>query len=596
MTFLAFAALLSFAPKGEAAFSTPQCQGADTIGRGASFARDAHGAFKLNFQFGFCNSAGAFPNVSYEALGSGAGRRAVGERSKPNENGSLSRNQPPRFGMTDEPPSTTGQAQMNQGTDAPGDEGIINVVPAAVGSVTPLVNFPNDCDVNLLAAGDKTVEQDLDGDSVSDDVVRVKFTKAKFDAAWAKEPTADTWTELFTELAPDADCNKPIIRVVRFDDSGTSFAFKDYLDNANAARNWIPDFVTPDTRTWPNATVGPRPDCNPTTPPTGPGSEADATDQLTSGCANGNGPLVSKLIATDGSIGYSDISTARTASPSLAVEAEKNDNDTYWTQIQNGSNAFTESTADPNGFRTDGSRGANCQNTTFTGVPSSTKGNWAPVSGVNSPQGFGICTLTYGLVFDDNADAYGTGPGEESKARSVKDYWTSIVSDGGQSVLFPSDYAPLPASILALARTGIGAVDWNKGSGPGPGPGPGPGTTPKPAPAIPSNVFSIPRRAISSKTGRATLSVRVPGAGRITVLVRAKNGRKRFTVANIRRFASKAQTVKITIRPSRTARKILKRKGKLKCSVKVTYQPNGGTARSSTKSLTLKLKKKRRRR
>ena len=123
MTFLAFAALLSFAPKGEAAFSTPQCKGDDTIGRGASFARDAHGAFKLNFQFGFCNSAGAFPNVSYEALGSGAGRRAVGERSGTNALGNQSRNQPPRFGMTDEPPSTTGQAQMNQGTDAMGDEG-----------------------------------------------------------------------------------------------------------------------------------------------------------------------------------------------------------------------------------------------------------------------------------------------------------------------------------------------------------------------------------------------------------------------------------------------------------------------------------------
>ncbi|MDQ3720689.1 MAG: hypothetical protein M3350_07930, partial [Actinomycetota bacterium] len=126
-------------------------------------------------------------------------------------------------------------------------------------------------------------------------------------------------------------------------------------------------------------------------------------------------------------------------------------------------------------------------------------------------------------------------------------------------------------------------------------PGPTP-STPKPAPAIPSNVFSIPRRSISSRTGRATLSIRVPGAGRITVLVRARNlRRKRFTVANIRRSVSSAGTYKITIKPNRTARRILKRKGKLKCSVKVTYQPNGGTARSSTKSLTLKLRRKRRR-
>ncbi|MBA2419739.1 MAG: hypothetical protein H0V57_01250 [Thermoleophilaceae bacterium] len=108
-------------------------------------------------------------------------------------------------------------------------------------------------------------------------------------------------------------------------------------------------------------------------------------------------------------------------------------------------------------------------------------------------------------------------------------------------------------------------------------------------------MFSIPRRAISSRTGRATLSIRVPGAGRITVLVRAKNGRRRFTVANIRRSVSSAGTYKITIKPNRTARRILKRKGRLKCSVKVTYKPNGGTARSTTRTLTLKLRRKRRR-
>ena len=51
-----------------------------------------------------------------------------------------------------------------------------------------------------------------------------------------------------------------------------------------------------------------------------------------------------------------------------------------------------------------------------------------------------ICTLTYGLVFDDYKGPYslqGAGDAaEEQKARSVKDYWESIVSDGGQETLF----------------------------------------------------------------------------------------------------------------------------------------------------------------
>ena len=39
----------------------------------------------------------------------------MGERTGTNADGSQSRNQVPRFGMTDEPPSPTGQSQMNTG-------------------------------------------------------------------------------------------------------------------------------------------------------------------------------------------------------------------------------------------------------------------------------------------------------------------------------------------------------------------------------------------------------------------------------------------------------------------------------------------------
>lgn len=598
---LSVAVALAAAPAANAAFTTGACAGPDVTGRGASFARDAHTVFNFNFKNNFCIGTPGFGtiNVTYEALGSGAGRTAMKDRTLD-----------PRFGMSDEPPVPAEVAQMNAGTtgdpalDAnPNDNALVHVVPAAVGAVAPLVNFPNGCDVTLLPADARTAAQDRDGDTVDDDVVRVRFTKAQWEAIWAKDAAADNWTEVFPALAADADCDKPIIRVVRFDESGTSFAFKDYLDTINGGRGWLTTYGsgTNGTRNWPGATFGPRADCAGT--PNGPGSQDDAIDQLTSGCSNGNGALTSKLIATDGSVGYSDISTARNASPSLAITPEADDNDTYWTQLPNGSGAFAEPTADAFGFRTDGLKGSNCQATAFTSVPDSTLDDWSQVSGVNSPAGYGICTLTYGLLFDDNADAWGNTPAEEGKAATVKDYWENALSSGAQGQLFGSDYAPLPPAILDLARDGVDQIDWSKGAGGGGGGGgdngggggnnnPPPGNnTPPPPPAQPSNQFSVPKTAISSKTGSATVSVKLPGAGKLELLGNAKIGKKTIKVGRVVLTANKAGTFALTLKPGKAAKARLKSKGRLKVTLKLTYTPNGGTAKSSTRTVTLKLAK-----
>ena len=127
---------------------------------------------------------------------------------------------------------------------------------------------------------------------------------------------------------------------------------------------------------------------------------------------------------------------------------------------------FVEATQDPSAYQTTGAKGANCESTTFTGVPASTLGDWQNANGTDSPTGWVICTLTYGLVFDDYKGPYslqGAGDAaEEQKARSVKDYWEAIVSDGGQEAIFAQDYAQLPANILNIARAGVNAVCWDK--------------------------------------------------------------------------------------------------------------------------------------
>src|SRR5262249_15469860 len=143
------------------------------------------------------------------------------------------------------------------------------------------------------------------------------------------------------------------------------------------------------------------------------------------------------------------------------------DDDIFWSQGQNPSNAWTEPTADPNGFTTTGAHGANCHNATFTGIPASTLGSWFTTSGSDSTTGaYVVCALTYDLAWDDYKGPYslqGCGDAcEEQKARTVKDYLSSIVSDGGQDLLTGLDYSPLPENILTISRTGVNAICWDK--------------------------------------------------------------------------------------------------------------------------------------
>lgn len=612
----AFVAAL-LASGAQAAFTTGKCAGADIIGRGASFARDAHNVFINNFKPIYCKGTPKLANVTYEALGSGEGRKAVKERGLA-----------PRFGMSDEPPTPSEITEMNVGGTVsggvftpdsdPSNDGKIHVIPAAVGAVAALVNFPNGCDVTKLDAASRTAEENLDVDGTPDDVVRVRFTKAEFEAIWSQGTSGDplvTWRDVFPELDDTAECKTPIVRVVRFDDSGTSFAFKDYLNTIDSGEGWLTTYVNSanKTRVWPapagaeapavGAVSATESQCG-TTPAPG-GKLADSEDHLTSGCSNGNGALVAKLAGTDGSVGYSDISTARSNSPSLAIAPETNDNDTYWTQVLNGGDEFEEPTSSPIGFRTDGPKGANCQETEFENVPTTSFGDWAQVSGVKSENGYGICTITYGLVFDDNSDVWGGSPAEEAKARTVKDYWESIVSDAAQAALFPNDYAPLPEGILAISRAGVASVNWEgaAGGGGGGGNGSGGGSTGGGStvqPLAPTNLFSLSKKSISSKTGQATVTVKIPGPGKVELIGTANvpGGKarraymKKVMVGKVTLTAGKAGTYNLTLKPSGAAKKRLREKGKLTVNLQVTFTPTGGTANTTKSVVTLKLRKK----
>ncbi len=587
---LGLVAVAGFAPQANAAFTSTQCNGTDVTGRGASFAQAAHGAWEFNFTNTFCG--GSSPNITYDPAGSGAGRTAMTQR-------------PPvataRFGGTDDPLTTAQKTAINAG-DAlnANDDGQVHQIPAAVGAVAVLVNFPNGCDATLLTADHRT---DAAGTG-DDNLTRARFDKATLEKIFAREVGFDRWDDVFPELATDADCDKPIIRVVRFDSSGTTFAFKDYLHRIDGAQGWLTTYQSaPDNRVWPNVagggntTLAARADCGGAT---GPGTSDGSGEQLTSACANGAENLVAKMSTVDGSIGYADVASARTSVPPYTVNpAAVTTPDKYWTQVQNGATQWQEPTADPNGYQSTGNRGANCTTTQFVNLGASTLGDWSQTSGVNSSTGYGLCTLTYGMVWDDNATVYGVSAIEEQRARTVKDYWESIVSNSGQQLLTLNDYSPLPAGILTIARAGVTAIGWNKAAGGGdnpPGGGgnnnpPGGGGDTPPPPAKPSNQFSVPKTAISSKAGSATLSVKLPGKGKLELLGNAKSGKKTIKVGRVVLTATKSGTFKLTLKPSKAAKDLLKKKGSLKVTLKLTYTPTGGTAKSSTRTVTLKLAK-----
>jgi hypothetical protein len=256
--------------------------------------------------------------------------------------------------------------------------------------------------------------------------------------------------------------------------------------------------------------------------------------------------LTQKLLATDGSVGYSDIATARTNGLAITptAVAGSRDDDVFWTQVTNQSGQFVEGTEDPNGFMTTGQKGANCHSTQFQNVPASTLGDWSTTSGADSPTGWVICTLTYGLVFDDYKGPYslqGCGDAcEEQKARSVKDYWESIVSDSGQEALFQNDYAELPVSILNIARNGVNAVCWNK-----PGTGPCPtvryfyprpsGATPFRASLVPAyNTCASPNRQHGPPLAFASCNPPVQSSGSLTVGTPDANGVGANSVGSVR--------------------------------------------------------------
>ncbi|MFY9264898.1 MAG: substrate-binding domain-containing protein [Solirubrobacterales bacterium] len=468
---LALVAVASFAStSANAAFTAPwtvKCTGDSITGRGASFQNAAQLAF---IEFWRTNTsapstAGCGPaasqTITYEPLGSGSGRAAFGA-------GAADRDPVVRYTAFDEAPTPTQRTQMEaaQGTTGLGK---LAVAPIATGATTVISHFPRYCE---LPAGDPDLAP----------YARFKISNARLENAWTGDAANDEWGEMLPgiQAIPNnaggkttQQCQDEIIkRVVRFDSSGTTFSFKQFLGGIDGATGWAGAFAG---TTWPNPA------------------------NVLNGGAAGNGPLAAKVRATPGSIGYSDLATARDNAfkkvadnvAGLDPAQYKYDDGNFvapyftytftysfnkrlfWIPLEQanaggptGSGVYSEPTNDPAAIRLN-RKGANCAGVTYANVPLTAGGtpdvfgDWSLTNGTLALNKYPLCTITYVGFWDDYFDVYGNVGNEQAMARTVKDYITTSTFSG-QNLLYANDYTPLPTDLRTASRAAIQGMQWNK--------------------------------------------------------------------------------------------------------------------------------------
>lgn len=589
----AVASAVLLAPAGaQAAFTLPACGGSAVAGNGSTLQGTAHTslwspAFSTD-STGTCSGITVTYNGAGATTGSGGGKAAMG--SKDGTRSGTNNPTGTRFGGTDEAPTPVETGKINAGDpNSAADDAKVHVIPVAATSIAIIVNLPASCKT-VIPAGD------LDASG------RLKVSNAALAKAFAAVSGGQTWGDLIASAGtPTADTTcaaEPVHRIVRPTDSGSSFAVKGFLDKVGNQ-----NFLALGNTEWPNAGAA-QAHLN-------SNSVACIVSICDGGDGNGKGFTGGGDLATlagnsPGSIGYAALPDAR----GKGFDFDGTTADTkYWLSVegvQDPTKRF-EPTSDANGWKTSvngGQKGANCNGLNPAGVPTGadpTLGDWTGVDPTGGA-GYPACTFTYDLVFDDNVPAWGSSSEEEAKARSVKDYFTYVVSTGQQKLGNPaSDYSPLSASLGAIAQNGVAAIGWNKTQGGGPGtptdttpvttpttPTTTPTTPTTPTittPVAPSNAFSISSK--KAKGSAITVGLTLPGAGKLVLKATTTIKGKKIT------FASKTVSTPggkgtVTFTPSAKAKAALKKVKTAKVTVAITFTPAGGTAASKSASVTVK--------
>jgi hypothetical protein len=113
-----------------------------------------------------------------------------------------------------------------------------------------------------------------------------------------------------------------------------------------------------------------------------------------------------------------------------------------------------------------------------------------------------------------------------------------------------------------------------------------PPATDTPTTPQPSNAFTLTVKP--GKKGALAVSARTKSAGTFRARAIAPRSAKRVLYANRARTLKRAGVAKIGLKPASAAKRLLKRKGRLKVSVVATFTPAGGAPRTRVKTVTVR--------
>lgn len=114
----------------------------------------------------------------------------------------------------------------------------------------------------------------------------------------------------------------------------------------------------------------------------------------------------------------------------------------------------------------------------------------------------------------------------------------------------------------------------------------------------PSNAFSLGKATRNRKKGTASVPVVVPGAGVLTAIdaklaqPSATSKAAKSLIKSATLTAAATGALNLVIKPTKAARKVLKRKHKVKVKAVVSFTPTGGVVASQSLSLVLQMKRK----
>jgi ABC-type phosphate transport system substrate-binding protein len=408
------------------ASAAPTCEGSDIIGQGASLQKESQALWTSLFNTGVCAGIGTEPKVTYEATGSGSGLRAwdfTGPDGTPFETLKA-------FTATDDAPTT---AEIENAKAAAGGESEVLVIPVTQTSIAPVANPPAECEVEEIT--NREFERVMNG-------------------------AIKKWGQIRTAFGPGCAGAK-VTRVVRFDGSGTTYQFKNYMGLIN--KQPLP--CTEGSLTWKELRpVGEEEKPNITWPENGVGGcSANALSPVTTAGKKGNTELVKKLNTIDGAIGYS----------SLADAENNKTGDTLVLNLQNnGLVRLADATFAAAGVA---GKNSNCADAVYkvpadaqVGGGSGENVDWSQVFGAKTNIGgtaFPLCTLT----FDMALKGYEAAGMTEGQTISVIDYLREyITAEEGQDDIAEGEkyYSPLPTSpqakfdVLGAAQLAASKIEY----------------------------------------------------------------------------------------------------------------------------------------